>query len=48
MVFKWGRKDCANEERMFRQFPGPDSDPRNVTRRSFRLNLEEVSALMGV
>ncbi|KAF6034678.1 APX2 [Bugula neritina] len=47
MNFKWGRKDCLNESRLFRQFPGSNSDPRETIRRTFRMNLLEITALMG-
>ena len=47
MEFKWGRKDCVDENRLVRQFPGGGSDPRQTIRQSFRMNLEEIVALMG-
>ncbi|XP_067942261.1 uncharacterized protein [Watersipora subatra] len=47
MTFKWGRRDCLNESLLFRQFPGPNNDPRDTIRRTFRMNLLEITALMG-
>lgn len=47
MEFKWGRKTCANESRLIRNMPGPGADPRATIRSTFRMNLEEIVALMG-
>lgn len=47
MKFMWGRQDCDNERNIFRIFPGTDADGRQFIRQNFRMNLQEVVAILG-